>query len=78
MTDETSDIIIEHLRAIRGDTQALRKSVADLTHRVGSLEQSVAHLHSDFAALSVRVDGSNERMERIEQRLGLIDPAIPA
>jgi hypothetical protein len=54
MVDETDNIVLEHLRAIRGDVAQLRVDVSELTTRIGGLERSVAHLHVTLAEQSAR------------------------
>jgi len=66
---ETDNIVLEHLRHIRGAVDAMREDVREVKHRVGSLECEVAHVHVKVAELSERVD----RLERVEKRLDLTD-----
>ena len=72
-------IIIEHLKAIRNDLGGLKQGVADLTLRVGSVEQSVAglrkdiaQLHGDMAITHQRIDHLDIHVERIERRLEIV------
>ena len=60
---ETDNIVLEHLRHIRGAVDALRDDMREVKHRVGSLEREVAHVHVKVAELS----------ERVEKRLDLTD-----
>jgi hypothetical protein len=61
--------------------QAMVQRVLDSTARIeGSqkeiiqrLERLTADLHVDFAAQSIRMDHINDRLTRIETRLGLVD-----
>ena len=66
---ETDNIVLEHLRHIRGAVDAMREDVREVKHCVGSLEREVAHVHVKVAELSERVD----RLERVEKRLDLTD-----
>jgi hypothetical protein len=66
---ETDNIVLEHLRHIRGAVDAMREDVREVKHCVGSLEREVAHVHVKVAELSERVD----RLERVETRLDLTD-----
>ena len=72
MTDETTNIIIELLRAIRGDLAKLTDKVDGLTQRVGSLERQVAIVHDDMAGIQMRLDKHDIRLDRIEHQLYLI------
>ena len=71
-------IIVEHSKAIRGDIGGLKQGVADLTMRVGSMEQSVvglrkniAQLHGDIVITHHRLDHLETRVERIDRRLDI-------
>jgi hypothetical protein len=57
MTDETADLILSHLRAIRGDTARIESKVDALTLSVASLELAVAGLGKQVAKL---IDGPTE------------------
>lgn len=78
MTDNVENLILEHLRVIRGDVSKLVNAVDDLRIRIGSLEEHVAGmrrdmslLHGDIAITHKRLDGLESRVERIEKRLEL-------
>jgi len=78
MSDNVDNIIIEHLRAIRGDIAGLSTKIDTLVLRVHSLEDHVstmrkdlANLHGDIMLTHGRLDQINERVEHIEKRLDL-------
>jgi hypothetical protein len=62
-------LVLERLRDIRGMLARVLEDTADLKLRVGMLE-------AGYASMSLRLDRIDNRLERVEQRLGLIDPAI--
>jgi hypothetical protein len=66
---EPDNIVLEHLRHIRGAGDGLREDMREVKHRIGSIEREVAHVHVKVAELSERVD----RVERVEKRLDLTD-----
>jgi archaellum component FlaC len=66
MTEEPHDLILEHLRAIRGTVERIEHDVKDLKFRVGQIEQTLVHHSSRF-------DRMDERLDSIEKRLGLVD-----
>ncbi len=66
MTDEVPNLIVEHLRAIRGSVERMEYDIKDLKFRTGQIEQTMVH-HS------LRFDRLEARLERIEKRLGLVD-----
>lgn len=78
MPENVENLILEHLRAIRGDISKLVHAVDDLRVRVGSIEEHIAGmrrdmslLHGDIAITHKRLDGLESRVERIEKRLEL-------
>lgn len=77
MTDDTANLILTLLRDLRSDMitrfNQIRDDIADLKHRVSSLEQQVAGLRMDLAHYSLRQDQYEERLRRIERRLELRD-----
>ena len=70
MSDELTNLILPMLRDIRSVLGKIAEDVADLKLRVGMLE-------AGYASASLRLDRIDIRLERLEKRLGLIDPAIP-
>ncbi|HUI22630.1 MAG TPA: hypothetical protein VLZ74_16545 [Methylocella sp.] len=74
---ETENLVPEHLRHIRADMDALRFDMADIKHRMTTLEVSVASLAAaeanHYASIASRADRTDERLERIERRLDLVD-----
>jgi hypothetical protein len=59
---DTDNIVLAHLHHIRGAVDGLR----EVKSRVGILE-------SQYASVSNRLDRMDGRIERIEQRLNLVD-----
>ena len=59
MTDP-DDVVLEHLRYIRGATNAVRDDIRAIKQRVGNLE-------NQYATISIRLDGIDGRIERIER-----------
>lgn len=73
MTDEIENLILEHLRVIRGDVQKLKADAAEMMSRLGSIEGHLAIMQGDLARTFQRIDSQDERLSRIEQRLNLVD-----
>ncbi len=78
MSDERSNIIIEHLKALRAEVAAVKADTSEMRTRMGQVETGIAGLRRDFAhadentaILSVRIDRLIERMDRLEKRLEL-------
>jgi hypothetical protein len=73
MNENVENLVLEHLRAIRGDIGRMADDVRGLRTEMTAMRQHMAgivtiqeHDHSDIATLKVRVD-------RIERRLELVD-----
>jgi hypothetical protein len=71
MAKESSNLVLEYLRALRMDMGELRADVRDMKGRLTSIEVSAANLHGDFAGQSARIDRIESRLERIGNRLNL-------
>jgi predicted nucleic acid-binding Zn-ribbon protein len=63
---EPDNIVLEHLRHIRGAVDGTRDDIREIKQRIGSLE-------NQYATMSNRLDRMDFRIERIEQRLALAD-----
>jgi predicted nucleic acid-binding Zn-ribbon protein len=63
---EPDNIILEHLRHIRGAIDNMPDDVREIKQRVGSLE-------NQYANMSNQLDRMDFRIERIERRLDLTD-----
>ena len=70
---EPTDLMLEHLRAMRGDIAGIKDDIRGLRAEMTAMRQHMAgfvtlqeHDHVDIAALKARV-------ERIERRLELVD-----
>lgn len=80
MTEATENLVLEHLRHIRGDIGVLRVEVREVRDRLATVESQLIGLRRDLtetmasvALLNGRIDRLADRMERVEQRLGLVD-----
>jgi hypothetical protein len=78
MNDEASNIVIEHLNALRAEVAAVKAETSEVRTRMGQVETGIAGLRRDFAHAdenaaipSVRIDRLIERMDRLEKRLEL-------
>jgi hypothetical protein len=74
---EPDNIVLEHLRHIRGVIDAIRDDMADIKSRMTTLEFSVGNLiaieANHYAGHSGRLDRIDARLDRIERRLELAD-----
>ena len=83
MNEGVENLILEHLRALRGDMADVSTKIDTLTLRVHSLEDHVstmrkdlANLHGDIMITHKRLDQIDERVERIEKRFDLVNACI--
>jgi hypothetical protein len=66
MSDARGDLILEHLRAIRGDIADVKTALVEVKERLGLLE-------AQYASISQRVDRIDGPLDRIERRLELVE-----
>lgn len=64
--EANNNLVLEHLRHIRGAVDEIRLDTRELKSRVGILEQQ-------YASVSNRINRIEDRLERIERRIGLAD-----
>lgn len=72
MTDNIENIILEHLKRFQVGQDRIERKLEEVVTRLGALEVSVASVRRDIAhneentaAMSVRMDRLNERIDRI-------------
>ena len=70
---ESDNIVLEHLRHIRGAVDLVRDDMREVKQMVGALETEVAQVNVRLAEVSNRIDRLSNRVERIEQRLNLAE-----
>jgi hypothetical protein len=75
VTEQVENLILEHLRHIRGRVDQLAEDMSTMKLRMSSLETQVAGLHGDNAIAHQRMDRIEARLDRIERRLELREPA---
>lgn len=80
MADEPPDLIFDMLRAIRGENAKTHQVLAEVLLRLTRLEGSVAGQRREqetdaeaIAHLQAQFDRANERIDRINRRLDIVD-----
>jgi uncharacterized protein (UPF0335 family) len=78
MSDNTENIVLEHLRHIRSRVDQIADDMSDLKQRISGIESSmvlvkreIAHSDETDARQQVTLDKIIERIQRIEKRLEL-------
>ncbi len=76
MTDNTENLILEHLKRFQAGQDRIENKLDELTRRIANLEagqasliQHIGHLASVDAQQQLVSDSFNRRLERIERRL---------
>jgi tetrahydromethanopterin S-methyltransferase subunit G len=79
MTDETENLILEHLKRFQGGQERIERELKEVKGRLSQVEigmaavrGDVAHLSGDVAGLRLAFDTMSERIDRIERRLELV------
>jgi hypothetical protein len=70
---ETDNLVLEHLRHIRGQLDRMESDIGEIKARVGRLEADIAQVHVTLAEHSLRFDRLDGRVTRIEKRLDLVE-----
>lgn len=71
MPDEVSNLILEHLRHIRGKVDRVEDNIGLLTVRVGAIEKILSGSYQVEVLQNVELDRLKARVDRIERRLEL-------
>jgi len=75
MTENLENLILEHLRHIRGRVDQMAEELGAVKPRLSSLETQVAGLRGDNAVAHQRMDHIDQRLDRIAQRLDFHEPS---
>ncbi len=80
MSDELPNLVLEHLRAIRGDIVSIREDIREIKIFQGETTRAILSLRRDqvndaeaVAHFQVRFDRLREDVDRIKRRLDLAD-----
>jgi archaellum component FlaC len=73
MTEQLDNLVLEQPRHIRVALEGVVADLSDVTLRMSSLEEHMGSRRAPFAGLNRRMDRFDQRMTRIERRLGLLD-----
>lgn len=70
---EADNLILEHLRHMRGQLDRVEHRLEDVFVRLGHLERSVADHSVQLAEINTKLDRLDARVTRIEKRLDLVE-----
>lgn len=73
MTNEPDNLVLELLRAIRGDITELKRDSLATTMQLSAMGQQLAGLTAAVYAGHSEVDSLKSRVERIERRLNIAE-----
>jgi hypothetical protein len=73
MTEETTNLVLEHLRHIRTKVDSIDDRVGRVELRLSTVEGHLANLIVSDAAQNAELDKVSRRLDRIERRLELTD-----
>lgn len=73
MADETQNIVLEHLRHIRGRVDHLSDEMRNMNVRMAAIEGHMASLVTGGVGQNSEIDRLKRRVDRIELRLELTD-----
>jgi phosphoribosylaminoimidazole-succinocarboxamide synthase len=73
MTEETTSLVLEHLRHIRSRVDALADDMRYAILRLGAQDRHLSGLQIAEVGQNSELDRIRERLQRIERRLELAD-----
>jgi tetrahydromethanopterin S-methyltransferase subunit G len=73
MTEEATQLVLEHLRHMRQRLGRVDEKVDTVILRLGIIEGHVANFHVSEASQHLEIDRVKTRLDRIEKRLELSD-----
>jgi hypothetical protein len=76
MSENIENLVLEHLKRFQAGQDRIESKLEEIIHRLGHLEvgtsstkRDIAGIEENDAALSIRMDKINSRIDRIEKRL---------
>ncbi|HEY0926231.1 hypothetical protein [Brevundimonas sp.] len=75
MAEITNDLIYEVLKSMQSRLERLDDSVGEIKIELTAIRGYVSAMAVDVSNIYVRLGDHDDRLARIETRLGLLDPA---
>ena len=69
----SNELIYSVLQQVQADVSELKFDVRDLKVRMTMVEEHMGHSIIGISGVNARLDRLNDRFERIEKRIGLVD-----
>ncbi len=73
MAEVTNELIYSVLQTMQSDIAELKFDVRDLKVRMTLVEEHMGHSIIGISGINARLDRLNDRVERIEMRIGLVE-----
>jgi chromosome segregation ATPase len=73
MMAEVENLVLDHLRHMRGQLDRMENDIVEIKSRLGRLEAGLAQIHVALAEQSLRLDRLDARVTPIEKQLDLVD-----
>ena len=73
MSEETTNLVLEHLRHIRSRVDGLADDMRQVILRLGAQDRHLVGLQISEVGQNTEIDRIKERLQRIERRLELAD-----
>jgi hypothetical protein len=73
MSEETTNLVLEHLRHIRSRVDGLADDMRQVILRLGAQDRHLVGLQISEVGQNTEIDRIKERLQRIERRLELTD-----
>ncbi|MDP1639871.1 MAG: hypothetical protein Q8L61_03025 [Hyphomicrobium sp.] len=73
MTEETTSLVLEHLRHIRTKVDSIDERVGRVELRLSSVEGHLGNVVVSEAGQNAEIDKVSRRLDKIERRLDLSD-----
>ncbi len=70
---ETDNLVLDHLRHVRGQLDRVEHRLDDITTRLGHIERSVAEHSVQLAEINAKLDRQGAGITRIEKRPDLVE-----
>ncbi|MBI1774701.1 MAG: hypothetical protein HYR63_05075 [Proteobacteria bacterium] len=71
----TLDLIGRMLQQVLDEQRLMRADITDIKHRLSAVELGLAAVRTESARMQAAIDRLGERIERVERRLGILNPA---